>query len=690
MVVALKCSVCVQLEEKLQGCRNFNRFINGSKNLRASSFQDHARCDMHLRAMSLLQQSQSTDPTTYAPIAKAVMTLDGAAEAKVKKKFDIAYFLCKERMAFHKMEAICILQETHGVDLGTGYKNEKACASFTRYIGQSLKESLTEELQDVKFFSIQTDGSSDAANIEEELFLVLYCDPHSCDRKLHVRSRFLAVLQPKSVNATGLFDCFSRAMGDTRTNWKQKLIGIGCDGANVNMGDNGLKGKIKEHVPWIVLFWCLAHCLEIALKDALANTFFSSVDELLLRLYYLYEKSGKKCRELEYVVQALKQCLESSEMPSTGGNRPLRACGTRFIAHKVAALSRIVDRFGAYLSHLQTLIEDPSTKGADKARLTGYVRRWRSGKMLVACAFFHGILMPAAKLCKALQNDEICVVSAVEAMIDAAKSIRRLETTALEELSTVKKVVNRMNHAEGVFSYQEVEVVSLEDGLEYFRTHQREYINKILTCIKSRITITAHHTQLLTSAVTILATHGWEKSDRLDFGDSDVELLANQFQVPLRHASVDTDKLLEEWHQMRNHAKRYINLCSDYASVWYKLFNVADAKRWSNILDLVELLFCLPMSNGRVERTFSQMKLIKIDRRCNLSETSLDSLLRIEMEGPEFSAWDSSRAVRLWWTDACRRQVQDSRAAPNSSLQESGNEEAILAFDLDDWESLLV
>ena len=377
-------------------------------------------------------------------------------------------------------------------------------------------------------------------------------------------------------------------------------------------------------------------------------------------------------------------------MPSTRGNRPLQASGTTFVAHKVAALSRIVDRFGAYMSHVQTLIEDPSTKGADKARLTGYVRRWRSGKMLVACAFFHDLLKPAGALCKALQNDEICVISAVEAIIDAVKSIRSLETTAQEELSTVKKLINRMNHAEEEPSYQEVEVVDLEDGLEYFRMHQREYTNKILTCIKSRITTHHSDTQLLTSALTVLATYGWEKSDQPDFGDSDVELLATQFQVPLKHADVDIDKLLEEWHKMLRYAKRYVNLCLDYASVWYKLFSVADAKQWSNILALVELLFCLSMSNDRVERTFSQMKLIKTDRRCNLGEASLDSLLRIEMEGPEFLAWDSSRAVQLWWTDACRRQVQDTREAPNSSLQESGDEKLAAAFDLDDWESLLL
>ena len=51
-----------------------------------------------------------------------------------------------------------------------------------------------------------------------------------------------------------------------------------------------------------------------------------------------------------------------------GGNRPLRACGTRFVSHKVAALNFFVDRYGAYFSHLIALTEDSIVKPADKQK----------------------------------------------------------------------------------------------------------------------------------------------------------------------------------------------------------------------------------------------------------------------------------------------------------------------------------
>lgn len=63
-------------------------------------------------------------------------------------------------------------------------------------------------------------------------------------------------------------------------NWEDKLIGFGCDGTSVNTAAGGLRGCLEQSVPWVVVFWCLAHRLELSLKDALSATLFSSTDEM--------------------------------------------------------------------------------------------------------------------------------------------------------------------------------------------------------------------------------------------------------------------------------------------------------------------------------------------------------------------------------------------------------------------------
>lgn len=63
-------------------------------------------------------------------------------------------------MAFAKMGALCELQERCGVDLGQGYKNEKAHASFVHYNADKQWQILVSALAGTKFFSLQADGST--------------------------------------------------------------------------------------------------------------------------------------------------------------------------------------------------------------------------------------------------------------------------------------------------------------------------------------------------------------------------------------------------------------------------------------------------------------------------------------------------------------------------------------------------
>ena len=103
----------------------------------------------------------------------------------------------------------------------------------------------------------------------------MYFEPFSTDGCVHVRNRYLCVRQPNSVCAGGLFEAFQRALSYFELDRQpSKRIGFGCDGANVNMGNNGVKELIQSGRPWVVTVWCFVHRLELAIKDALKNTFF--------------------------------------------------------------------------------------------------------------------------------------------------------------------------------------------------------------------------------------------------------------------------------------------------------------------------------------------------------------------------------------------------------------------------------
>ena len=105
-------------------------------------------------------------------------------------------------------------------------------------------------------------------------------------------------------------------------NFLDKLVGFGSDGASVNSGKKaGVNTVLKETNEWIEFGWCVAHRLELSLKDALGGKAFDEIDEIL-RLYCLYNKSPKKLRELKELVSV----YEDSEL-NEGGCRPKKASG---------------------------------------------------------------------------------------------------------------------------------------------------------------------------------------------------------------------------------------------------------------------------------------------------------------------------------------------------------------------------
>ena len=145
-------SVCAKYEDKLRGFKSFtSAFITGSRNVISSAFKEHTNSEMHKQAMRLLERSKSTYVNEYVPIAKALTTLDPTTEARLKKKFDLAYFLAKENLSFRKFVPITELEERHDVDIGVSYRNDKATAEFVSYIAKTYCKDLESVLSSIHF-----------------------------------------------------------------------------------------------------------------------------------------------------------------------------------------------------------------------------------------------------------------------------------------------------------------------------------------------------------------------------------------------------------------------------------------------------------------------------------------------------------------------------------------------------------
>ena len=106
-----------------------------------------------------------------------------------------------------------------------------------------------------------------------------------------------------------------------------------------------------------------------------------------------------------------------------------------------------------------------------------------------------------------------------------------------------------------------------------------------------------------------------------DLGE--IDRLTEHFRLPLEKAGMIINEIHAEFECLLQYATSYIALSTlDYTAVWWRLFHSPDSASWVNVLNLIELLFSLPVSNGVVERVFSQMNVIKAKKRSSIQRNS--------------------------------------------------------------------
>ena len=84
-----------------------------------------------------------------------------------------------------------------------------------------------------------------------------------------------------------------------------------------------------------------------------------------------------------------------------------------------------------------------------------------------------------------------------------------------------------------------------------------------------------------------------------------------------------------------------------YRGVWWRLFNAPNTSEWTNCLILARLLFTLPLSNGKLERIFSTLKVIKVDRRSLLGNETLDDLLLLNSDLVALTDFNPDQSIKL-------------------------------------------
>ena len=128
------------------------------------------------------------------------------------------------------------------------------------------------------------------------------------------------------------------------------------------------------------------------LKNVFITIHFKSIEEMLLKLYYLHQKSPKCFRELRELSEAYDKSLP----------KPTKCNGTRWIDHKYKALEVLYDNYGTFIAHLESLVQ-AQLQVLKWAEIEGFTKKWKYASYIIHRAIYLDILSPLQRFAVRLQ-----------------------------------------------------------------------------------------------------------------------------------------------------------------------------------------------------------------------------------------------------------------------------------------------
>ena len=297
--------------------------------------------------------------------------------------------MAKTALAFRIFPSIANMEKRHGVTIGNTYLNEMGCREMTSCVAESLVLQLHAALAKSRYFSILSDGSTDKGTVEQVLMYIIFIGEDGRLAQSLLKLSSIVNGTAEGVTATLLEVVEEAGLGDGRD--AHGMVGFGADGAAVNFGRNtGVATRLQNDRPWLVRVHCFNHRLELAVKDAFADTYYNDITRIYNQIYALCHSSPKRTRELERLSSAMGAPLL----------KPRKANGTRWVQHRLLATRALLSSYPVLVAHLESMAVDPTH---DRAKAKGLLNLITSFKFIVHVLLFQEILAPLARLSLAWQ-----------------------------------------------------------------------------------------------------------------------------------------------------------------------------------------------------------------------------------------------------------------------------------------------
>jgi hypothetical protein len=269
--------------------------------------------NIHFNALKKERENEHGQQQTIERLndASEVASRKAKSEEVMEKYFRTLYTCAKKNIPPNdSLDAMLCLQEQNGLDLDEIKITDGERRKSKRNTGEKVKsyrycqpQEVSESLQCLAFplksdmvkcasasdgIVLVADETTDDSNCKQ--YNINVC----CLKDDTPEWFFGEMIEVENGTASVLAHALKSFVETTLEQSITKVLAVGFDGCNTNLGEaNGVKSWLKKWNPFIVCFWCLAHRLNLTVKDAADNVVeVAQFKELMHSIYQYFKNSS--------------------------------------------------------------------------------------------------------------------------------------------------------------------------------------------------------------------------------------------------------------------------------------------------------------------------------------------------------------------------------------------------------------
>ena len=565
----------------------------------------------------------------------------------------------------------------------TGYQNRESAKMFVKSMAADISAQIVTDIKQCGYFSLMTDEGTDrTTEAASDIFVRYIIDGIAT-------TEFLCLI-PVNCNASA--ENIMRLIDETMHkvgfgDWKEYLIGFGCDGASVNTGvRNGIGALVRSSHSYVIVFHCAAHRLELVMKDSFKNhQDYKQLHSLMscLNKFYFYFPSNWR---------GFKTAAESIGRVAS---HPPRVDGTRWIAFILAAVASFIEQWDILVLHLRQVKANPHGQTASDLKApkaSGILSLILFPRMILFSAFLFDILSVLKPLSLAFQSPNANPSSNNKAIRKTFAKLQQLQVDGFPTANEIKQEMRPLPGAQlGKFQYKNEPisfkcgrraegraVVSVEEIFENQRQKALETVSIVIDKMKSRFDLSTknpvvQHTHILdTAAMPVLALDENGVPIPHDYGNEDIVAFVKHFKPFLERKGCVTATVIYEWQDVKEFVLQQLERSPKLtdSQVWKLVLNAVDKEtgheKFKNFNHVLKIMKIIPTSTADCERGFSMLKRFKSELRNRLKLKFVSDMMSVKLNTVPFKEVDTTPFVESWFNKKARR-LNSSASGPHKS-----------------------